>query len=48
VSINTSSMSDFERDSYLGKMQDHLGIPCVDPVATGMTPIAKFLLKHAA
>jgi uncharacterized NAD-dependent epimerase/dehydratase family protein len=47
VSINTSSMSDFERDGYLGKMQDHLGIPCVDPVATGMTPIANFLLKHS-
>jgi hypothetical protein len=28
-------------------MQDNLGIPCVDPVATGMTPIANFLLKHS-
>jgi uncharacterized NAD-dependent epimerase/dehydratase family protein len=46
ASINTSSMNEFERDAYLGKMQDHLGIPCVDPVATGMTPIANFLLKH--
>ena len=47
VSVNTSSMDDFERDAYLGKLQDHLGIPCVDPVATSMTPIANFLLKHA-
>ena len=47
VSINTSSLSDFDRDIYLSKMQDHLGIPCVDPVATGMTPIANFLLKFA-
>lgn len=47
VSVNTSSMTDFEREGYLGKMQDHLGIPCVDPVATGMTPVANFLLKHS-
>jgi uncharacterized NAD-dependent epimerase/dehydratase family protein len=47
VSINTSTMTDFERDGYLGKMQDHLGLPCVDPVAIGMSPIANFLLKHA-
>ena len=48
VSVNTSSMTDFEREAYLGKMQDHLGIPCVDPVAMSMTPIANFLLKYAA
>lgn len=48
VSINTSSLSDFERDNYLSKMQEHLGVPCVDPVATGMTPIANFLLKYAS
>ena len=47
VSVNTSTMTDFERDGYLGTLQNHLGIPCVDPVATGMTPIASFLLKHA-
>ena len=47
ASINTSSMTDSERENYLGKMQDHLGVPCVDPVATGMTPIANFLLKYS-
>jgi len=46
VSVNTSAMTDFERDGYLGKLQDHLGIPCVDPVAIGMSPIASFMLKH--
>jgi uncharacterized NAD-dependent epimerase/dehydratase family protein len=46
VSINTSTMTDFEREGYLGKMQDHLGLPCIDPVAIGMSPIANFLLKH--
>ena len=48
VSINTSSLSDFDRDMYLSKMQQHLGLPCVDPVATGMSPIANFLLQHAS
>lgn len=48
VSVNTSGMSDFERDAYLGKLQDHLGIPCVDPVAIGMTPVANFMLKQTS
>jgi uncharacterized NAD-dependent epimerase/dehydratase family protein len=48
VSINTSKMDDFERDNYLSKMQSDLGLPCVDPIATGMTPIANFLLKYAS
>lgn len=47
VSINTSKMDDFARDAYLDKLQDELGLPCVDPIAIGMTPIANFLLKHA-
>ncbi len=48
VSVNTSSMTDFEREGYLGKLQDHLGLPCVDAIATGMSPVANFLLKHAS
>jgi uncharacterized NAD-dependent epimerase/dehydratase family protein len=48
LSVNTSGMTDFERDAYLGKLQDHLAIPCVDPVAIGMTPIANFMLKHTS
>jgi len=48
VSVNTSSLSDFERDNYLSKLQSELGLPCVDPLATGMSPIANFLLKYAA
>ena len=47
ISINTSQLDDFTRDEYLGKLQNELGLPCVDPVATGMTPIANFLLKNA-
>ena len=48
VSVNTSTMSDFDRDNYLSKLQSELGLPCVDPLAIGMSPIAKFLLKYAS
>jgi uncharacterized NAD-dependent epimerase/dehydratase family protein len=48
VSVNTSSMNDFDRDIYLSKLQSELGLPCVDPVATGMSPIANFLLKYTS
>ena len=47
VSINTSKMDDLARDTYLGNLQNKLGLPCVDPIAIGMTPIANFLLKYA-
>lgn len=47
ISINTSKMDDFERDNYLSKMQNDIGLPCVDPVATGVSPIVNFLLKYA-
>ena len=47
VSINTSKMEDLARDTYLGGLQNKLGLPCVDPIASGMTPIANFLLKYA-
>lgn len=47
VSVNTSKMRDFDRDSYLSGLQNELGVPCVDPIATGMSPIANFLLKYA-
>jgi D-glutamate N-acetyltransferase len=48
VSVNTSSMSDFDRDNYLSKLQSELGLPCVDPLAIGMSPIANFLLKYVS
>jgi len=48
VSVNTMSMNDFDREIYLSKLQSELGLPCVDPVATGMTPVANFLLKYAS
>jgi len=47
VSVNTSSMGDIDRDNYLSQLQSELGLPCVDPIATGMTPITDFLLQPA-
>lgn len=47
VSINTSKMSDLERDDYLSNLQNDLELPCVDPIALGMSPIASFLLKNS-
>ena len=41
-------MNDFDRDNYLSKLQSELGLPCVDPIAIGMSPIANFLLKYAS
>jgi uncharacterized NAD-dependent epimerase/dehydratase family protein len=46
VSVNTSQMNDLERVAYLSSLQKDLGVPCVDPIVTGMTPIANFLLRY--
>ena len=48
VSVNTSRMDDLARDSYLSGLQSDLGIPCVDAVATGVTPVASFLLEYGS
>ncbi len=43
ISINTSSMSDGARRAYLAGLSEQSGLPCVDPVATGMAPVADYL-----
>jgi uncharacterized NAD-dependent epimerase/dehydratase family protein len=43
ISINTSSLADEERDAYLAKTADEYGLPCVDPVATGVDPIIEHI-----
>jgi len=48
VSVNTSNMDDLSRDAYLSRLQSELGLPCVDPVAIGMTPIANFMLQYTS
>ena len=39
ISINTSSLGEDERRAYLEKTAAESGLPCVDPVATGVGPI---------
>jgi uncharacterized NAD-dependent epimerase/dehydratase family protein len=46
ISVNTSSMSDVERRDYLAGLGKQSSLPCVDPVATGMAPVADFLQEN--
>lgn len=46
ISVNTSSLDDQQRRTYLADLADKYGLPCVDPVAIGMADIADYLLEH--
>jgi uncharacterized NAD-dependent epimerase/dehydratase family protein len=46
ISVNTSSLDAQLRQEYLADLAGKYGLPCVDPVATGMAGIADFLLEH--
>jgi uncharacterized NAD-dependent epimerase/dehydratase family protein len=39
ASINTSKLPPDERESYLKKLSDLIGLPCVDPVIDGVGPL---------
>ncbi len=39
ISINTSTLPAEDRADYLAEISDEVGLPCVDPVATGVGPI---------
>jgi uncharacterized NAD-dependent epimerase/dehydratase family protein len=43
VSLNTSGMSAFEAQETLKKTSHSLGLPCVDPIRTGVEPIVSRL-----
>ena len=43
VSINTSTIDASERESHLRDLSELTGLPCVDPVATGVGPIVDYL-----
>ena len=47
ISVNTSSMRKGDRASYLSSLQERLGLPAVDPVATGIGAIADYLLANS-
>lgn len=46
ISVNTSMLSQEERIRYLSNLQDEHRVPVVDPLATGVQPIADFLQQH--
>lgn len=48
ISVNTSTMTDDERNAYLADLESKYGLPCADPVATGMATIADALLEMNA
>ena len=43
VSVNTSAMDAREREPHLRELSELTGLPCVDPVATGVGPIVDYL-----
>jgi len=48
VSVNTSSLADNERDAYLDRVAVEVGLPCVDPVATGVSPLVDHIVATFA
>ena len=48
LSINTSSLAEKERDPYLANLRQQTDLPVVDPIATGISPLADALLDHRA
>lgn len=46
ISVNTSSLDERTRRSYLADLSGKYGLPCVDPVAIGMADITDYLLGH--
>ena len=46
VSVNTSTLDASERESHLRELSELTGLPCVDPVATGVGPIVDYLDKN--
>jgi uncharacterized NAD-dependent epimerase/dehydratase family protein len=46
ISMNTAALADEERRGYLADIGGKYGLPCVDPIATGMADIADYLLEN--
>ena len=39
VSINTSGLDEKARKEVLARAEKETGLPCVDPIATGVSPL---------
>lgn len=48
IAVNTSTLSQNDRAQYLEQLQEQTGLPAVDPVATGTSAIADYLLERFA
>ncbi|MGI9236889.1 MAG: DUF1611 domain-containing protein [Woeseiaceae bacterium] len=48
ICVNTSSMTDDDRVTYLSNQSRQFDLPVVDPIATGVGPVADFLLERLA
>lgn len=48
ISINTSGLQENDRAAYLAELHRRHTLPVVDPVATGISPVADFLLERLA
>jgi len=46
ISINTSGLHEKDRADYLADLHRQHSLPVVDPVATGIAPVADFLLER--
>ena len=44
ISLNSSCLATSERERVIGQIEQDLGLPCVDPVATGTDKLLNFLL----
>ena len=47
LSVNTSMLDEEERVEYLARQSEEVGLPCVDPVATGVEPLVDRLEQIA-
>ncbi len=45
ISINTSGLSDDDREGCLAEISVETGLPCVDPVATGVGPLIDYIVE---
>ncbi|MEO9877201.1 MAG: NAD-dependent epimerase/dehydratase family protein, partial [Anderseniella sp.] len=46
ICVNTQKLSDTEAKDYLAKLESKYGLPCVDPIRTGMAPIVDEIQKR--
>lgn len=44
ISVNTAELSEEAREEYLRDTADAIGLPCVDPVATGVGPLVDHII----